>query len=77
MVRSLNSVQNAPYTRQQLSHGVLGKNRLTLMLVEQKPAKPLSISGRDFVLELGRNRFTGSGEALLADPRVRQLYLGG
>ncbi|HEV2072260.1 MAG TPA: ABC transporter ATP-binding protein [Thermomicrobiales bacterium] len=57
--------------------GVLKKNGLTLLLVEQNAVKSLSISDRAYVLELGRNRFTGSGEALLADPRVRQLYLGG
>ena len=50
---------------------------MTLLLVEQNAAKSLSISDRGYVLELGRNRFTGSGAALLADDRVRQLYLGG
>src|SRR2546425_1021418 len=28
-------------------------------------------------LELGRNRFEGPGTALLADPEVKRLYLGG
>ncbi|MGH2558117.1 MAG: ABC transporter ATP-binding protein, partial [Thermomicrobiales bacterium] len=50
---------------------------MTLLLVEQNAAKSLSISDRGYVLELGRNRFTGSGAALLADERVRRLYLGG
>ena len=50
---------------------------MTLLLVEQNAVKSLSISDRAYVLELGRNRFTGSGEALLADDRVRRLYLGG
>jgi ABC-type branched-subunit amino acid transport system ATPase component len=50
---------------------------LTLVLVEQNAAKSLAISDRGYVLELGRNRFTGSGVALLADERVRRLYLGG
>jgi ABC-type branched-subunit amino acid transport system ATPase component len=57
--------------------GVLKREGLTLLLVEQNAVKSLSISDRAYVLELGRNRFTGSGEALLADPRVRRLYLGG
>ena len=30
-----------------------------------------------FVLELGRNRFEGTGRALLEDPDVRAHYLGG
>jgi branched-chain amino acid transport system ATP-binding protein len=50
---------------------------MTLLLVEQNAAKSLSISDRGYVLELGRNRFTGGGGALLADERVRRLYLGG
>ncbi len=50
---------------------------LTLLLVEQNAVKALGVSDRGYVLELGRNRFTGTGAALLADPRVRQLYLGG
>jgi ABC-type branched-subunit amino acid transport system ATPase component len=50
---------------------------MTLLLVEQNAAKSLSISNRGYVLELGRNRFTGSGVDLLADERVRRLYLGG
>jgi ABC-type branched-subunit amino acid transport system ATPase component len=56
---------------------VLRKNGLTPLLVEQNALKSLSISDRPFVLELGRNCFTSSGEALLVDSRVRQLYLGG
>ncbi|HEV2107913.1 MAG TPA: ABC transporter ATP-binding protein [Thermomicrobiales bacterium] len=50
---------------------------MTLLLVEQNATKSLSVSDRGYVLELGRNRFTGPGAALLADERVRHLYLGG
>lgn len=57
--------------------GVLKREGLTLLLVEQNAVRSLQISDRAYVLQLGRNRFTGTGEALLADPRVRQLYLGG
>jgi len=57
--------------------GELKASGMTLLLVEQNAVKSLSISDRAYVLELGRNRFTGSGAALLADPRVRRLYLGG
>ena len=49
----------------------------TLMVVEQNAAKALSVSDRAYVLELGRNRFDGSGRGLLGDPEVRRLYLGG
>ena len=49
----------------------------TLMLVEQNAARALAIADRGYVLELGRNRFEGSGQRLLSDPEVKRLYLGG
>lgn len=49
----------------------------TMMVVEQNAAKALSVADRAYVLELGRNRFQGSGEKLLNDPEVKRLYLGG
>ena len=55
----------------------LRKHGPTIVLVEQNAARALAISDRAYVLELGRNRFAGSGQELLADPRVRELYLGG
>jgi ABC-type branched-subunit amino acid transport system ATPase component len=57
--------------------GELKAAGMTLLLVEQNAVKSLTISDRGYVLELGRNRFTGPGRALLADDRVRRLYLGG
>jgi ABC-type branched-subunit amino acid transport system ATPase component len=35
------------------------------------------VADRGYVLELGRNRFEGAGRALLQDPEVKRLYLGG
>jgi len=49
----------------------------TLMVVEQNAAKALSVADRGYVLELGRNRFAGTGQSLLNDPEVKRLYLGG
>ncbi|MBI4635603.1 MAG: ABC transporter ATP-binding protein [Candidatus Rokubacteria bacterium] len=49
----------------------------TLTLVEQNAARALAIADRAYVLELGRNRFEGTGPRLLSDPEVKQLYLGG
>ncbi|MEK7338654.1 MAG: ABC transporter ATP-binding protein [candidate division NC10 bacterium] len=49
----------------------------TLMVVEQNAAKALSVADRGYVLELGRNRFEGTGQALLNNPEVKRLYLGG
>jgi len=48
----------------------------TLLMVEQNAARALALADRGYVLELGHNRFTDTGKALLADPNVRQLYLG-
>jgi branched-chain amino acid transport system ATP-binding protein len=55
----------------------LAKENLTIMLVEQNAARALEISHRGYVLELGRNRFEGKGDELLANPDVRRMYLGG
>ena len=49
----------------------------TMVVVEQNAAKALSVADRGYVLELGRNRFEGTGPSLLADPEVKRLYLGG
>jgi branched-chain amino acid transport system ATP-binding protein len=48
----------------------------TILMVEQNAAKALEISDYAYVLELGLNRFEGSGEAILTDQRIRRLYLG-
>ncbi len=55
----------------------IGKSGSSVLLVEQNARKGLSISHRGYVLELGRNRLTGTGQELLASDEVRQLYLGG
>jgi branched-chain amino acid transport system ATP-binding protein len=55
----------------------LAKKGLTVMLVEQNAARALEISDRGYVLELGRNRFEGTGQELLDNQDVRRMYLGG
>jgi branched-chain amino acid transport system ATP-binding protein len=49
----------------------------TVLLVEQNARAGLSIADNGAVLDGGRVALTGSGEQLLADPRVAELYLGG
>ena len=58
---------------------ILAINRegTTVLMVEQNAKKGLSVSHHAFVLELGRNRFEGTGQDLLENPEVRQHYLGG
>ncbi|MBI2561674.1 MAG: ABC transporter ATP-binding protein [candidate division NC10 bacterium] len=48
----------------------------TILMVEQNAAKALEISDYAYVLELGKNRYEGSGEAIRSDERVKRLYLG-
>ena len=55
----------------------MARSGLTTMLVEQNAARALEISDRAYVLELGRNRFEGTGQELLQNPEVRRMYLGG
>jgi branched-chain amino acid transport system ATP-binding protein len=68
----------APAVVQQVLATVRELNRegLTCVLVEQNVAVSLKLASRAYVLENGRVTLTGSGEALLADDRVRQAYLG-
>ncbi len=49
---------------------------MTCVLIEQNVAVSLRIAKQAYVLENGRVTLSGTGEALLADERVRQAYLG-
>ena len=48
----------------------------TILMVEQNAAQALEISDYAYVLELGRNKFSGTGEEIRTDERIRRLYLG-
>jgi branched-chain amino acid transport system ATP-binding protein len=54
----------------------LNREGLTCVLVEQNVAVSLKLANEAYVLENGRITLAGRGEALLADDRVRQAYLG-
>jgi branched-chain amino acid transport system ATP-binding protein len=54
----------------------LNREGITCVLVEQNVAVSLKLAKHAYVLENGRVTLSGSGEALLADDRVRQAYLG-
>ena len=49
---------------------------VTVLVVEQNVRRSLALSDRGYVLELGRKRFEGSGEELLNNETVVELYLG-
>ena len=50
---------------------------MSILMVEQNAKRALEISDFGVVLELGRVRMTGAARAILADPKVGQLFLGG
>ncbi len=50
---------------------------IAILMVEQNARQALAIADRGFVLVTGKNRYTDSGQALLANPEVRRSFLGG
>jgi hypothetical protein len=61
--------------RSALEHLFAGRSRQRWNW-SSRSSRALAASDRGSVLELGMNKDEGSGQALLSDPRVRQLYLG-
>lgn len=49
----------------------------TVLLVEQNALAALSIANYAYVLEVGRVTAEATGQELLADPKVKEAYLGG
>jgi branched-chain amino acid transport system ATP-binding protein len=49
---------------------------VTILLVEQNAKLALETASRGYVMESGRITLADSAAGLLADPRVRQAYLG-
>jgi neutral amino acid transport system ATP-binding protein len=57
--------------------GEINRAGVTVVMVEQNARRALSMSDLGYVLDLGANRFEGSGREVLDDPKVAELYLGG
>jgi ABC-type branched-subunit amino acid transport system ATPase component len=55
----------------------INKSGVAILMVEQNAKKSLQLAHRGYVLAAGQNRVDGTGEALLNDPEVGRLYLGG
>ena len=55
----------------------IARLRVAILMVEQNAKQALEIADKGYVLVQGHNRFTDSGEALLANPEVRKAFLGG
>lgn len=55
----------------------IARTGIAILMVEQNAKQALNIADKGYVLVQGRNRYTDTGEALLADPEVRRAFLGG
>ena len=54
----------------------INKAGVTTIMVEQNARRCLQICDRAYVLDQGRDAYTGTGRELMKDPKVIQLYLG-
>jgi len=55
----------------------VARTGISILMVEQNARQALAIADKGYVLVQGRNRYTDTGKALLADPDVRKSFLGG
>lgn len=55
----------------------VARTGISILMVEQNARQALAIADKGYVLVQGRNRYTDTGAALLADPDVRKSFLGG
>lgn len=55
----------------------VAKTGISILMVEQNARQALEIADKGYVLVQGRNRFTDTGAALLANDDVRRSFLGG
>jgi branched-chain amino acid transport system ATP-binding protein len=70
----------APKFVQDIARSIVAINRdeqVSVLLVEQNSRMALRISRRAYALSTGRVALSGVSKELLADDRVRSLYLGG
>jgi branched-chain amino acid transport system ATP-binding protein len=54
----------------------INKAGVTILMVEQNARRCLQICDRGYVLDQGKDAYTGTGRELLTDPKVISLYLG-
>jgi branched-chain amino acid transport system ATP-binding protein len=55
----------------------INRGGVTVLLVEQNAQGALALAHRAYVMESGEITISGNARSLLADPRVREAYLGG
>ena len=54
----------------------IARQGVTILLVEQNARLALEVASRGYVMESGNITLAGNSEKLLADPKVREAYLG-
>ncbi|MBS45765.1 MAG: ABC transporter ATP-binding protein [Nocardioides sp.] len=54
----------------------INKTGVSVVMVEQNARRCLQICDRGYVLDQGKDAYTGAGRELADDPRVIELYLG-
>jgi len=54
----------------------INKAGVSVVIVEQNARRALQICDRAYVLDQGRNAYSGPGRELMHDPKVIELYLG-
>ncbi|MCE2516716.1 MAG: ABC transporter ATP-binding protein [Alphaproteobacteria bacterium] len=55
----------------------VARTGIAILMVEQNAKQALNIADKGYVLVQGRNRFTDTGAALMANDEVRRAFLGG
>ncbi|WP_084667856.1 ABC transporter ATP-binding protein [Nioella nitratireducens] len=55
----------------------VARTGISILMVEQNARQALEIADKGYVMVQGRNAYTDTGKALLADPEVRKSFLGG
>ncbi len=68
----------SPVMQDDVFDRIVGVNQtgVSVLIVEQNARRCLEVAHRGYVLDQGRNAYTGTGAELLDDEKVVQLYLG-
>ncbi|MUL40769.1 ABC transporter ATP-binding protein [Streptomonospora sp. PA3] len=68
----------SPIFQDEVFHRVreINATGVSVIMVEQNARRCLQVCDRGYVLDQGRNAYTGTGRELLDDPNVIELYLG-
>jgi branched-chain amino acid transport system ATP-binding protein len=68
----------SPSMQDEVFDAIVEVNRsgVAVLMVEQNARRCLEIANRGYVLDQGKDAYTGTGAQLLDDPKVIELYLG-